>query len=196
MAIEGTSRGIPGPASSPGRRIFRYRRTGKAGRAHQPRGRLARIAVLAIAALWSGFIEARVLQEGDFAKIADIRTSFMNVTGDIDRSSRRPDISTEDGECMKSALRELLQIAQELSSYEYLITIESEIGEFGDDNAIKGLLQFALDNALAILDTERKRLSQLSDQCSRYPVALGKTQQAIRLVDATTAILKSLQPRL
>lgn len=152
--------------------------------------------MLLVAALAPSCVAARVLQEGDFAKIAEIRTSFVNVTGDIARSSRRPDISAEDGECMKSALRELMQIADELASYEYLITIESEIGEFGDDNALKGVLQFALDNALAILDTERSRLTQLSDQCGRYPVALSKTQQAIRLVDTTAAILKSLQPRL
>jgi len=158
--------------------------------------RSLRTAVFGILLLWPGIGATRVLQEGDFAKIAEIRTSFMNVTGDIDRSSKRPDISAEEGECIKAALRELLQVAQELSSYEYLIMIESEIGEFGDDNALKGVLQFALGNSLAILDTERKRLSQLSDQCSRYPVASGKTQQAIRLVDATAATLKSLQPRL
>ena len=152
--------------------------------------------VLGVAMQVPKLTEARVLQEGDFARISEIKTSFVKVTGDIAQSLKRPDISNEDSECIKSALRELLQIAEELSSYEYLITIESEIGDFGDDTAMKGILQFALDRAVGLLDSERKRLNQLNDQCSRYPLSLGKTQQAISLVDATRAVLQSLQPRL
>jgi len=151
---------------------------------------------LSVAVLIPNLSEARVLQEGDFARISEIKTSFVKVTGDIAQSLKRPDISNEASDCIKSALRELLQIAEELSSYEYLITIESEIGDFGDDTAMKGILQFALDRAVSLLDNERKRLNQLNDQCSRYPLSLGKTQQAINLVDATRTVLQSLQPRL
>jgi hypothetical protein len=141
-------------------------------------------------------VEARVLDDSDLERISGIKTSFTDVVTDMAQSSRRPDLSSGDSDCMNSALRELLQISEELKSYEYLITIENQLSDFGDDNAMKGILRFAVDKALDILAIERKRLGQLSDQCSRYPLSAGKTQAAIRFIDGTTAILKSLQPRL
>ena len=195
MAIECFSLGFFGAVST-GRWIVGPGTAGMTSFVRRHFDRLMRAAVLGIAVLIPGSIDARVLQEGDFARISEIKTSFVKVTGDIAQSLKRPDISSEDSECIKSALRELLQIAEELSSYEYLITIESEIGDFGDDTAMKGILQFALDRAVGLLDNERKRLNQLSDQCSRYPFSLGKTQQAINLVDSTRTVLQSLQPRL
>jgi len=41
---------------------------------------------------------------------------------DLVQTSKRPDISTADADCISSTIRELLQISEELSSYEYLIT--------------------------------------------------------------------------
>jgi hypothetical protein len=162
-----------------------------------PRGPVqAVLLVLAMFVSLQGPIQARVLNDSDLDRISNIKTSFANVVTDVVQSSRRPDLSTADSECMNSALRELMQISEELKSYEYLLTIESQLSDFGDDKAMKGILRFAVDKALDILETERKRLGQLSEQCSRSPLAAGKVQQAARFIDGTTAILKSIQPRL
>jgi hypothetical protein len=159
---------------------------------------LLRVLVLAVAiAAWApGLTQARVLNDGDLERISGIKASFAGVVTDVAQSSQRPDLSSGDSECVKSTLRELLQISDELKSYEYLITIESQLNDFGDDNALKGIVRFAVEKALNILDTQRRRLGQLSDQCSRYAVSPAKTQQAIQFIDGTAAILKSLQPRL
>jgi hypothetical protein len=36
----------------------------------------------------------------------------------------------------------------------------------------------------------------LSEQCAKYPVGLGKAQEALKVMDATTGILNSIRERL
>jgi hypothetical protein len=137
-----------------------------------------------------------VLTESDFRKVEDIKPLFQNLMGDLVQTSRRPDLSSGDADCIKSTIRELLQISQELSSYEYLITIEKEMTDFGDNNPMRGIVKFAVDKSNTILASERKRLAQLSDQCTRFPLSFGKTQQALQFIDTTTNILNAIQVRL
>jgi hypothetical protein len=137
-----------------------------------------------------------VLSESDFKKVEDIKPLFQNLMGDLVQTSKRPDISSGDADCIKSTIRELLQISEELSSYEYLITIEKEMTDFGDNNPMRGIVKFAIEKSNTILTSERKRLAQLSDQCTRFPLSFGKTQQALHFIDTTTNILNSIQVRL
>src|SRR5260370_7778256 len=137
-----------------------------------------------------------VLSESDFKKVEDIKPLFQTLMGDLVQTSKRPDISTGDADCIKSTIRELLQISEELSSYEYLITIEKEMTDFGDNNPMRGIVKFAVEKSNTILASERKRLAQLSDQCTRFPLSFGKTQQALQFIDTTTNILNSIQVRL
>jgi hypothetical protein len=174
--------------------------------AHRPRTtwatRLASgllVAALTVFVTAQGFVEARVLEQKDLEIIAEIKTSYTSLKSlmmDMAQSLRRLDLPSAEGECLKSALGDLQQILQELASYEYLLTIETEIPDFGDDNAMKGILRFAVDNAISILDTEHKRLNQLLDHCSRFPLSVGKTQQAVQFIDRIATILKSVRPRL
>jgi hypothetical protein len=137
-----------------------------------------------------------VLTESDFRKVEDIKPLFQNLMGDLVQTSKRPDISSGDADCIRSTIRELLQISEELSSYEYLITIEKEMTDFGDNNPMRGIVKFAVEKSNTILTSERRRLAQLSDQCTRFPLAFGKTQQALQFIDTTTNILNSIQVRL
>jgi len=137
-----------------------------------------------------------VLSENDFKKVETIKPLFQNLMGDLVQTMKRPEISTGDAECINSTVRELLQISEELSSYEYLITIEKEVTDFGDNSPVKGVVKFAIEKSNAILAEERKRLAQLSDRCSRFPLAFGKTQAALQFIDTTTSLLNSIQVRL
>ena len=152
-------------------------------------------ALLVLATL-SGAGSARVLDDGDRARIARIKPSFIEVMTDVSQSSQRPDLSKADGDCIRSALQALMQISEELRSYENLITIEGELSDFGDDNTLRSVVRFAVENALKVLENERRRMGELSEQCSRYPLAAGKTRQAIQFIEGTAGILRSLQPRL
>jgi hypothetical protein len=143
-----------------------------------------------------GFSDGAVLTENDFRKVEAIKPLFQNLMGDLVQTLKRPDLPTADAECINSTMRELLQISEELSSYEYLITIEKEIADVGDDSPIKGVVKFAIEKTNTILTEERKRLIQLSDRCSRSPLALGKAQAAIQFIDTTTGLLNSIQVRL
>ena len=137
-----------------------------------------------------------VLNENDFKKVEAIKPLFLNLMGDLVQTSKRSDISSGDGECIMRTIRELLQISEELSSYEYLITIEKEVTDFGDNSPVKGVVKFAIEKSNTILAEERKRLVQLSSECSRFPLAFGKTQQALQFIDTTTNLLNSIQVRL
>ena len=132
----------------------------------------------------------------DLARIARIKPSFIEVMTDVSQSAQRPDLSKADGECIKSTLQALMQISEELRTYENLITIEGELNDFGDDQTLRSVVRFAVENALKVLDNERRRMGELSEQCSRYPLSAGKTRQAIQFIEGTAAILRSLQPRL
>jgi hypothetical protein len=149
-----------------------------------------------ILTLAPGASRSGVLSESDFKKVEAIKPLFQNLMGDLVQTMKRPEISTGDAECINATVRELLQISEELSSYEYLITIEKEVTDFGDNSPVKGVVKFAIEKSNAILTEERKRLAQLSDRCSRFPLAFGKTQQALQFIDTTTNLLSSIQVRL
>ena len=151
---------------------------------------------LAITLLAPNASSGGVLSESDFKKVEDIKPLFQNLMGDLVQTSKRPDISSGDADCIKSTIRELLQISEELSSYEYLITIEKEMTDFGDNSPVKGVVKFAIEKSNSILSDERKRLVQLADSCSRFPLAFGKAQQALQFIDTTTSLLNSIQMRL
>jgi hypothetical protein len=151
---------------------------------------------LAVILLAPSVCNSGILTESDFKKVEDIKPLFQNLMGDLVQTSKRSDISDGDADCVKSTMRELLQISDELSSYEYLITIEREMTDFGDNNSMRGIVKFAIEKSNTILASERKRLAQLSDQCTRFPLSFGKTQQALQFIDTTTNILNSIQARL
>jgi len=137
-----------------------------------------------------------VLTENDVKRVEAIKPLFQSLMVDLVETSRRPDISGGDADCIKSTIRELTQISDELSSYEYLITIEKEMTDFGENNPIRGIVKFAVEKSNTILTSERKRLAQLSDRCANLPLSFGKTQQTLRVIDTTTSILDSIHQRL
>ena len=151
---------------------------------------------LAVLLLAPGVCSSGVLSESDFKNVENIKPLFQNLMGDLVQTAKRSDISTADADCVNSTIRELLQISDELSSYEYLITIEKEMTDFGDNNPMRGIVKFAIEKSNTILASERKRLAQLSEQCTRFPLSFGKTQQALQFIDTTTNILNSIQVRL
>jgi hypothetical protein len=156
------------------------------------------LAVLAFAILMlaPNTASGGVLSESEVRKVEGIKPLFQSLMGDLVQTSKRTDISSGDADCIMSTVRELLQISDELSSYEYLITIEKEMTDFGDNSPMQGVVKFAIEKSNAVLAGERKRLAQLSERCSRFPLAFAKMQQAIQFVDSTTNLLKSIQLRL
>jgi hypothetical protein len=160
--------------------------------------RIAKSAGLAFAMilLATDLSSSGVLSDSEFRKIEEIKPMFQNLMGDLAQTSRRPDISGGDADCIKATMQELLQISAELSSYEYLMTMEKDLTDFGDNNPMRGIVKFAAEKSSTILTSERKRIAQLSDQCTRFPLSFGKMQQALQVIDVTTGILKSIQVRL
>ena len=164
-----------------------------------PLGRRRSLGAIAAAVIVSSLpniAPAGVLDESDLTRIARIKPSFIELMTDVSQSAQRPDLSRGDGECIKATLQGLMQISEELRTYENLITIEGELTDFGDDQTLRSVVRFAVENALKVLENERRRLGELSEQCSRYPLSASKTRQAIQFIDGTVAILRSLQPRL
>jgi hypothetical protein len=139
---------------------------------------------------------ADILSESDFRQAESLKPLFANLMKDLVETAKRPDVSSGDAGCINEIIRELLQISEELASYEYLITMEKDLTDFGDNNPMRSIVKFAIDNTNTILMSERKRLVQLSDQCTKYPLAQGKTQQTVSIIDKTTGILASIRARL
>jgi hypothetical protein len=137
-----------------------------------------------------------VLAESDLQKVNSLKPLFANLMNDLTQAARRSDVGAGDANCINSVIQELLQISDELASYEYLIALDKDISGFGEKDPMHGLVKFAADKSSAILTSERKRLGQLSDQCSHFPVASSKTQQALQVIDSTTNILTAIRDRL
>jgi hypothetical protein len=139
---------------------------------------------------------AGVLSEDDLKKAEALKPLFANLMNDLVQTAKRSDVAAGDVSCVNSTIQELLQISDELASYEYLIAMDRDIAGFGDKNPMRDIVKFAVDKSNAILTGERKRLVQLSDQCARFPVASSKTQQVLQVIDTTTGILTAIGDRL
>lgn len=139
---------------------------------------------------------AGILSENDFRQAESLKPLFANLMNDLVETAKRPEVSSGDAGCINEIIREFLQVSDELASYEYLITMEKDLTDFGDNNPMRGIVKFAIDNSSMILMSQRKRLVQLSEQCTKYPLAQGKTQQAVNVIDKTTGILASIRARL
>jgi hypothetical protein len=138
---------------------------------------------------------AGVLSQTDLKKVEDLRPMFAGLMGDLVQTSRRTDISGLDADCIKSTIQDLVEISQELSSYEYLITIEKDLTDFGENSPMRDIVKFAIDKSTNILASERKKLAQPPEQCTRSPLASAKAQQALQVVDTTAGILGSIRAR-
>jgi hypothetical protein len=138
---------------------------------------------------------AGVLSPADLKKVEDLKPMFAGLMGDLVQTSRRTDISAVDADCIKSTIQDLVEISQELSSYEYLITIEKDLTDFGENSPMRDVVKFALDKSTNVLAGERKKLAQPADQCVRSPLGLAKAQQALQVVDTTAGILASIRAR-
>ena len=139
---------------------------------------------------------AGVLSQADLNKVETLKPMFANLMCDLVQTSKRSDISAVDADCVRSTIQNLLEISQELSSYEYLITIERELTEASDNDPTRDVVKFAIDQSTNILAGQRKRIAQLPDQCARSGLALAKAQQALQVVDTTAGILSSIRSRL
>ena len=137
----------------------------------------------------------RVINKSDLDKISEINTVFTSLTNNIAESLKRTAVSSPESDCLKSIQREVVQTSDELLSYQYLLTLVGEMDDFGDDVSLRSLVRFALDKSIGMLDNERKRLSQVSDECIRFPLSVGATQQALHFIDLTSEALKSIRPR-
>jgi len=139
---------------------------------------------------------AGVLSQADLMKVETLRPMFAALMGDLVQTSKRSDISAVDADCVKSTIQDLLEISQELSSYEYLITIEKELTDVGEKDPTRDVVKFAIDQSTKILASQRRKIAQLPDQCARSALALAKSQQALQVVDTTAGILSSIRSRL
>jgi hypothetical protein len=139
---------------------------------------------------------AGVLSENDLQKVEALKPLFANLMSDLSQTAKRSDVAAADVNCINSTIQELLQISDELASYEYLIGMDREIKDLGDKNPMRDLVKFAADKSSSILTSERKRLVQLSDQCAHSPVASSKTQETLQVIDTTTTVLTAIRDRL
>jgi hypothetical protein len=141
-------------------------------------------------------LRAGILAESDFKQAESLKPLFANLMNDLVETAKRSDVASGDIGCINSTIRELLQISDELASYEYLITMGKEMTDVGDDASLRDVVKFAVEQSSMILTGERKRLVQVSDQCSKYPLGSGKIQEALKVIDSTTGILTSIRSRL
>ena len=164
---------------------------------HPPCKRMKRSALpLLVVVLLPALAQARVLNQNDLERLSQMNAVFSKLTSDLAQSFKRPDISRDESDCIRSTWQDLNQTSEELSSYQYLIGIVSGIDDSGEEDAMRGLIRFALDKTIQVLEAERKRLSQVPDQCLRFPASVGMSQQALQFIDGTTSALKSIRPRL
>jgi hypothetical protein len=140
--------------------------------------------------------ESRILQQEDVERISSIKANFITIMVDLNQALRNPDLSGADRDCIDTIRQDLIYIGEELSGYENLMKIESELNEFSDDRVMGDVVRFAMTRALDVLDTQRRRLRQPPDQCARLPASQGKAQSALQIIEVTVATLEGVRTRL
>jgi len=153
-------------------------------------------ALCLVTALTPGASHGGILSDTDLKKVENLRPLFESLMRDLVQTSKRPDVSSGDANCINGMIQELLQISNELASYEYLIGMDKDIAGFDEKNPMRDLIKFAADKSSSILVSERKRLVQMPDQCARSPLATEKNQETLHVLDTTTGILASIRDRL
>jgi len=151
---------------------------------------------LVLTALAASASHGGILSDTDLKKVENLRPLFESLMRDLVQTSKRPDVSSGDANCINAMIQELLQISNELASYEYLIGMDKDIAGFDEKNPMRDLIKFAADKSSSILVSERKRLVQMSDQCARSPLATEKNQETLQVLDTTTGILSNIRDRL
>lgn len=139
---------------------------------------------------------AGVLSPADLKRVEDLRPMFAVLMADLVQTSKRTDIPALEVDCVRSTIQNLAEISQELSSFEYLITIEKELTSVSENDPTRGVVKFAVEQSTNILTSQRKKIAQLPDQCARSALALAKSQEAVQVIDATTGVLSSIRSRL
>jgi len=164
---------------------------------HRPSNRMKRTALaLLMVVLFPALGQARGLTQNDLERLSEINAVFSKLTSDLAQSFKRTNISRDESDCIKNTWQELNQTSQELSSYQYLIGIVSGSNDSGEEDAMRGLIRFALDQTIQVLEAERKRLSQVPDECLHFPTSVAMSERALQFIDGTTAALKSIRPRI
>jgi hypothetical protein len=157
-------------------------------------GKMPVVALIGTVALLAPpeYLGARTLNDRDFENVSQIERSFRSVMRELTEASQLPNVVPAEAECIRNTLQNLAQASDELSKYEYLITIEKQINDSSDDDAMKDVVKFAIDKALEILKIERRHMARLSDQCSKFPMYSGQNKRAVQFIDSTMTTLQSI----
>lgn len=151
---------------------------------------------LALIGLGGPPLSAGVLPKEDFERVTSIKTNFTQTIVGLSESLRQPDLAEGERDCMSTISQDLIQIGQELSGYEALMKIESQLNTYSDEGTTREIVIFALNKALDVLNAERRRLLQPPDQCARLPISSGKAKSVLQMIETTITTLQSVLSRL
>jgi hypothetical protein len=158
---------------------------------------MERIAVALLALVLSAaFGQAGVLTPNDLQKLSEMKAVFSKLTDELGQAFKRPNISRAERDCIRNTWQELNQISEDLSSYGSLIEVAGGPNDSSEDDAMRGMIRFAVARAIQVLGAARKRLSPITDQCLRFPTSITMSEQTVQFIDAATAALESVRPRL
>src|SRR5712692_5832369 len=129
-------------------------RAGRAGKTMV----VALIATIAVVAP-PEYLGAGALNDRDFENVSQIERSFRSVMRELTEALQSPNAVPAEAECVRNTLQDLAQASDELSKYEYLITIEKQIRDSSDNDATKDVVKFAIDKTLEILKIERRHMT-------------------------------------
>ncbi|MCJ2045959.1 hypothetical protein MKK58_15660 [Methylobacterium sp. J-078] len=141
-------------------------------------------------------VRAGVLEKADLDRVASVKASFTATAIDVGQALQRADLSGLDRECIQTIAQDLNQMGQELSGYENLMKIETQLNSFSDESTTRDVVLYALDKALLVLSAQRKRLAQPPDHCANLPVSTGKAQSVLRVIEGTIVTLQAMRARL
>ncbi len=105
---------------------------------------VALIAAIALVAP-AKYVGASALNDRDIENVSQIERSFRSVMRELTEALQSPNVVPAETECIRNTLQDLAQASDELSKYEYLITIEKQIRDSGNDDAMKDVVKFAID---------------------------------------------------
>jgi hypothetical protein len=152
-------------------------------------------AMLLVLVLSAALGQAGVLTSNDLQKLSEMNAVFNKLTDELGQAFKRPNISRAESDCIRNTWQELNQISEDLGSYGYLIDIAGGGGDSSEEDAMRGIIRFAVDRAIQVLGAARKRLSPIPDQCLRFPTSVAASEQTLQFIDAATVALESARPR-
>jgi hypothetical protein len=139
---------------------------------------------------------ANVLREDDLSVLMKIDGAIIETTSDVLQTARPMDKNSVVFACLESLLQDLSIMSSGVEHLQSLVFIGAGTIDSSDERLVLDVFKVAADGVLNYLTTARGHTNFVAGICSQSTLVTTKADRALKLLDNSTAAIKSMLRRL